>query len=437
MSKNPFGDAPSAEPTDPMSQPNSAWQRRRTSMNPFGTEDDDNNATQRVRQPTPEFRPLTQPQPPPHPFYPAAIATATAVAAPSSSSSALSSTPGFAPPRFEPRVGGEYSPVAARPPEATSSQRHPPPTDVESGVVGGKQAPPEGPPLPVCYTMDDKDAVIRFLMSDRVYGYPYTSGGPWSNYLRFVLSKHPLISIVFHYRVDPYNSKKRFIVFCCTLCLAVAASFLLNNTTFIYQIALCRDGCTTDSSGTCVGGLANGKSYSMYWEGCRYYQNWMLPFLIGAVLVVYSSILQFFARCGCVVGRAFFRENCCGNSVRLVLEFFGGGMLFFFSVLSLAMIVWVVAVTYFTQSSFNIFVTILISKGWSFLQWFAYTLPYFFVRYPFDKSHFVSKAKKALVEAEETSGSNEAAASSSGRPVAPSSSVDPPKPGIILGSSRR
>lgn len=258
---------------------------------------------------------------------------------------------------------------------------------------------PQERPLPLTVDPIDENDVIRFLLSGRVYGYPYTNGTALSNYFRFVINTHPLLSIILHYRLDPYTTKNRFIVFVCILCFAVAVSYLLVSTTFIYQIAVCREGCTSDGSGVCIGGLNNGRSYGAYWEGCQYYRSWMMPALEGVALVVYGSILRFLATCGCLQGRNFFQLNCFGSGFRNVIEFFGGGFLFLFCLLSVAMIVWVLVATYMQGQQFDIFITILITKAWSFGEWFIWTLPYFSLRYSWDKSHFM---KKMQAEADAT-----------------------------------
>lgn len=256
--------------------------------------------------------------------------------------------------------------------------------------------------LPVAVNAKDENAVIRFLVSDRVYGYPSTNGTLMSNYFRFVFNKHPLLSIFLHYRLDPYTTKKRLITFICILCFAVAVSYLLLSTTFVYRIAVCREGCSTsDNNEVCIGGFNNGLSYSVYWEGCNYYRSWMLPILAGAVIVVYGSMLRFFASCGCVQGREFFRFHCLGSRFRQVIEFFGGFVLSLFSLLSLAMAIWVLTATYMTGSTFDIFIPILIAKAWSFGEWFIWTLPYFLFKYPWDKRHFNRCMREVSVSGKE------------------------------------
>ena len=131
--------------------------------------------------------------------------------------------------------------------------------------------------LPMALDPQDEKSLIRFLVSDRVYGYPHTSGTMLSNYVRFVMNKHPLLSIFLHNRRDPFNTVKRFIVFVCTLCACVYFSYLLLSTTFVYQIAVCRDGCTsTNTNNICLGGASDGISSSSYFNACKYYSPWML-----------------------------------------------------------------------------------------------------------------------------------------------------------------
>ena len=167
----------------------------------------------------------------------------------------------------------------------------PPPTSPPSHVfdVEGQQRIPDTPnsstghlsseQLPLALDPHDGKSLIRFLVSDRVYGFPHTDGTMLSNYIRFVMNKHPLFSIFLHNRHDPFNTVKRFIVFVCTLCACVYFSYLLLSTTFVYQIAICRDGCTTSNSNNiCLGGAGDGISSSSYFNACKYYSPWMLFF---------------------------------------------------------------------------------------------------------------------------------------------------------------
>ena len=146
--------------------------------------------------------------------------------------------------------------------------------------------------VPLALDPEDKNMLIRFLVSDRVYGYPHTKGTMFSNYIRFVMNKHPLLSIFLHHRYDPFNTVKRFIVFVCTLCACVYFSYLLLSTTFVYQIAICRDGCTsTTSNNICLGGASDGISSSSYFDACKYYSPWMLS--AGMFSTLHSFLLPY------------------------------------------------------------------------------------------------------------------------------------------------
>ena len=60
------------------------------------------------------------------------------------------------------------------------------------------------------------------------------------------------------------------------------------------------------------------------------------------------------------------------------------------------MVVWVIIATALSGASFDIFITILVSKAFSFGEWFLWTLPYFLIRYPCDKQHFLKKMKEKM-----------------------------------------
>mmetsp|Transcript_33876 Transcript_33876/g.32320 ORF Transcript_33876/g.32320 Transcript_33876/m.32320 type:complete len:376 (+) Transcript_33876:320-1447(+) len=270
----------------------------------------------------------------------------------------------------------------------------------------------------VAVDLEDELSVVRFLVSNRVYGYPKSSGTMISNYMYFVLNNHPLLSICFAKRGHPYNTKKRIIVFICVLSAAITLSYVLVSTSYIYQIAMCREGClnaisgsgnstmntnfngtrstnsasmnsvSTEQSATCVGGFNQGLSRSIYDDRCKYYQPWMLSSVCGAILVPVGSLLQFLATCGCLQGRNFFKMNCCGNRFRIFIEYCGGGVLLLFAVMFLALLIWAVVKTSLKNTGYSIFFPYLISKVWSFGYWFIWTSPYFCYRYPIDKRYF-------------------------------------------------
>ena len=83
---------------------------------------------------------------------------------------------------------------------------------------------------------NDKNAVHRFLVSGRVYGYPNTTGSVFSNYRHYFYNNHPLFSIVLAYRGQPYNTKKRFIVFVCVLSFAIGLAYVVVNTAIMKQV---------------------------------------------------------------------------------------------------------------------------------------------------------------------------------------------------------
>lgn len=60
------------------------------------------------------------------------------------------------------------------------------------------------------------------------------------------------------------------------------------------------------------------------------------------------------------------------------------------------MVVWVIIATALSGGSFDIFITILISKAFAFGEWFLWSLPYFLIRYPCDKQHFLKKMKEKM-----------------------------------------
>ncbi|RYH27868.1 hypothetical protein EON65_12865 [archaeon] len=177
-----------------------------------------------------------------------------------------------------------------------------------------------------CISEDKENAVIRFLLSKRVFGYPGSTGSMWSNYKHFVYNNHPFLSICCLHSKHTYNCRERIVVFFNVLCFAIFLSFILLGTTLIKEVAMCRFGCNVQdvppvnstyvgsnaialgiapaSSGAtnetvCMGGYNDGLSYGklptsfffnfisfiiLFWC-CRYISLW-LPVLSPCLAVL-------------------------------------------------------------------------------------------------------------------------------------------------------
>jgi len=248
-----------------------------------------------------------------------------------------------------------------------------------------------------CCDSNDENAVIKFLVSERVYGYPGTSGGMLSNYCSFVCNTHPLLSICFSHKKHPYTKRKRLLVYFLVLIFAIFVSFLLLRTYYLDKLSVCKAGCNKQTvkqadgtyQNTCIGGSNSGLSASSYDSECHYYSPLLLSAATGAVLVPYAAFLKFFSTCSCLQGKAFFQEDCCGTRVKAFVEYIGGKTLTFFSFLSFFMIFYTtITNAMYYGNDFSIFQTFLLSKLWSAGFWFIWSLPMFLFKYPCDKADF-------------------------------------------------
>ena len=59
--------------------------------------------------------------------------------------------------------------------------------------------------------------------------------------------------------------------------------------------------------------------------------------------------------------------------------------------LSIVSVLWAIIECYRNGTGFAIFKGFLLSKLWSFLEWFIWSGPYFAYRYPVDKRYFYAK----------------------------------------------
>jgi hypothetical protein len=101
----------------------------------------------------------------------------------------------------------------------------------------------------------DDNAVIRFLLSQRsmshlilffkishvllvAYGYPGTDGTFFDNYVNFVFDQHPLIGLVCHHKLHPFQTKHRIAIFLCLLGFSFAISVALLNDFYFKEVSL-------------------------------------------------------------------------------------------------------------------------------------------------------------------------------------------------------
>lgn len=133
-----------------------------------------------------------------------------------------------------------------------------------------------------------------------------------------------------------------------------------------------------------------------YDKVCYFYHPWELSAICGGFIVLYQSVLEFVATCSCIQGRQY----CVSRSwqcsiIRKGVEFSGGGILFFFTVISTIMLIWSLVACYIWGANFRLFSGIIVSKLWSVTEWFVWSLPYFTYRFPLDKRvHLEKLAKK-------------------------------------------
>lgn len=249
----------------------------------------------------------------------------------------------------------------------------------------------------ICYDINDENELIRFFVSERVYGFPSTNGKIFSNYISYFFNNHPFFSIFLTHSKNPYTKWKRFLIFLCTLFFAISLSFVLEKTYYIEEIAKCREGCNKQSvqinpdgstTNICIGGFNDGISYDEYNSTCKYYRPWYLPAIVGIVLVPYGSLLRFFATCSCFQGRDLFKNYSCCTRIKGLFECCGGQVILSAVVFNSILLLATIIDSYVKGYQFDIFIMILQSKLWSFMDWVIWTLPYFAWRYPIDRRYF-------------------------------------------------
>mmetsp|Transcript_24479 Transcript_24479/g.35995 ORF Transcript_24479/g.35995 Transcript_24479/m.35995 type:complete len:428 (-) Transcript_24479:225-1508(-) len=255
----------------------------------------------------------------------------------------------------------------------------------------------------VAVDSSDENAIVRFLLSQRVFGYPGTDGSVSSNYFQFIRNRHPLLGLFAHHRLHPFKTKLRVIVFLCTLSFAFVLTVAMLNDLHYHEKFICTGGCdeqhVADEHGNerlqCVGGKNDGMDYSEYKEHCQYYPPWMISAAAACIIVPYASLLKFLATCDCVHGRVFFQENCIGRGIKDAVEYLGGRVLFVFVVINVILSLAALYQAYVVMRVYTVLATFLYSKVLSFAYWFVWTAPYFSYKFPKDRKYFYKELLRA------------------------------------------
>lgn len=233
-----------------------------------------------------------------------------------------------------------------------------------------------------CVPADDSNKVIRFLLSQRVFGFPGSNGTVSSNLYHYFCNNHPLFSLFFCDKRNPFNQRQRWLVYYCLSSLAIFLSFIFINTDYVAAVAVCHAGCHRVLN-SCVGGENDGKNYLEYTQRCGFFTPQAISVAIGVVLLPYGSLLRFFSVCSCLQGRTIFQMNFCGERMKSFLEYFGGIVMTTFVLLSTVLILYVVFGCWLTpENDWSIFLAFALSKLCSAFQWFFLAIPYFCLKFP-------------------------------------------------------
>mmetsp|Transcript_4314 Transcript_4314/g.11038 ORF Transcript_4314/g.11038 Transcript_4314/m.11038 type:complete len:614 (+) Transcript_4314:244-2085(+) len=194
-------------------------------------------------------------------------------------------------------------------------------------------------------TQNEKD-LMYLLLENRSFGYPGTDGTLLSNYMAYVLNRHPLISIVTAHPLHPFTRAERVAVLVCSFCWA-----------FFVKAVMHRDP------------LIN--------------QPWWVFYTVVALLVLpYEVLIRVFAVCSCVQydeSESGFRRRrawiCAGRAVLGVLTIFNVAFITY-GVWTTVHIDRVKPYSLLRQSW-----STLVVKLWALAVWFPSWLPIFLLFY--------------------------------------------------------
>lgn len=141
----------------------------------------------------------------------------------------------------------------------------------------------------------------------------------------------------------------------------------------------------------------------------------MLGAVAGAFVTIYLSLIETLARLTCFVDRkkrrremqnddieqnnteADKRNQFYLNNMYILnkgVSFFGTLILYFSTLLSISLSIWVIAACFILDIDSNIIVDSIVSQLWSFLQWFIWSLPFFCWYYKSDKKNFLKEKEE-------------------------------------------
>jgi len=78
----------------------------------------------------------------------------------------------------------------------------------------------------------DRDLMF-LLLENRSFGYPGTDGTLLSNYVAYVLNRHPLISILTAHPLHPFTRAERLVVLTCSFCWAFLVKAMMHREPFV------------------------------------------------------------------------------------------------------------------------------------------------------------------------------------------------------------
>lgn len=157
---------------------------------------------------------------------------------------------------------------------------------------------------------------------------------------------------------------------------------------------MCRLNCTRNEiDNQCDGGYNDGVSLDHYDLVCKHYETWMLGAITGGFITIYISGIEAIARFSCCINSHKTLFNSCGLCKKGI-NYFGNAVLFYSTFVSFCLCLWSVIACFVLNINAEILVDIIISKLWSLVEWFVWSLPYFCYRYPGDKKRFDMRARQ-------------------------------------------
>ena len=256
---------------------------------------------------------------------------------------------------------------------------------------------PESKPVVVAVQANDHTAVVRFLVSGKVFGFPKTNGSFCWNWYRFVCNEHPLLTIWMQHPWHPFTKRRRVVVLYNIICMAFFVTVVLMSETYFPELRRCEDGCestytTDDDGGELMCGNGSGGNTNTpakeYDDSCYFYAPYLVSFVASCIIIPFGTFLRIMATCSCLAGNDW-EDRYCLKSVKRWAQKFGGNMLFYATCVTTLLFLYGMYLAETEGEAMTVLFAFIYTEGFQMVDWFVFAFIYFAVMFLADREWFL------------------------------------------------